>query len=193
MEDHMKRLLSSVNKDSYSFSKGFVGYCYTDKCDNKLSYVNIMIELIEFLAPSARMASSLNLNYSLEEHKDGYCTTTSEDKLVESLIQSKVMSFCDPNADENFFKDFEMLNREQVSNSIYFMIFLGGASGHLFFVDVKESIVIYPHDDGGLGFIFNGGEEQRQNQLELLSTFHKRYKEAFQLVLKTQNRGKIRY
>ena len=177
MRDYIDYVKDSVVSNSYSSSKGYIGFCYSDDVYAEVGYLKLLMMFIDEIMGDFYVISSLNINYDLNEHKEDYELSIEEERRRDFLIQSGVIVNIERSPKDNFFHFCRCVDKEVAINILYFIICSGGATGHVFFVDKSREFIIYPHDDGGIGFIFTSDNEKKHLKFELLNEFSVKYKD----------------
>ena len=164
MDDTVKLIESHVDLDKYSFSKGYIGYssnvigrgfeeCYSiieevydglfqfEKCvlASSLCAINDKRYVMQFYG----MSEPIHQRYYQRFLNEGMATLWHSDD-----------DSGDPEAGELKPKwTVKSISKNQFLDLSYARIALGGLEGQCFFVLADQKLIIYPHDDGGFGFI----------------------------------------
>ena len=135
-----------VNLSAYSKSKFFIGYfewSFSKEHNDKL--VRDCVNLLR----------SISINYTIMTKLEIFDALSDADKVI---CRKK---FFDILGNEYKFisSDINLNNHEDIDRvkKIIDGIFQGNLFGHVFFLDKNSEVIIYPHDDLGLGFIAPDG------------------------------------
>ena len=158
------KLLYHVNLDNYTASDSFVGFSERKSCN--FEYIRKIFHYIfdEYdgfyggvLATSLYCCDDVGVltrEYDISEDgirryfiplfEAGYIKIVTCDSLDEAYYQKLEREFT------FFYLDRESL--EDLERLFFIVCLLGGVNGHLFFIDRLCSLMMYPHDDCGVGF-----------------------------------------
>ncbi|MEZ8306927.1 hypothetical protein AB6C40_24215 [Vibrio splendidus] len=167
---------SHVVLDSYSSSTNFKGFCFSDIGWNDEKYIRILLNIIELLVSRLKLVSSLNIGLNLDEHTQEYSVTQECEVCRNSLIEAGIITNIKGDVPSDVFHFSGEVDADIALNLIRYQTSIGGAFGHAFFVDSKNGVILYPHDDCGLGFIIMGGVESQNQKLNTLKEIDLKYK-----------------
>lgn len=157
---------------SYSSSSNFVGFCSSRVGYGNEEYENLLLgAVLLLLRGRIELVSSLNIGISLEDHAEEYSLSKSGIACRDVLLANGVISnrFDEPPID-HFHFDNEVTENIALG-LIRFQTSIGGASGHSFFLDADRGVIVYPHDDCGLGFVLGGTPDEKATKLDMLKSF----------------------
>lgn len=176
MKNIIDYVKSHVVLDSYSSSTNFKGFCFSDTGCNDEKYMRILLNIIELLVDRFQLVSSLNIGLNLDEHTQEYSVTEEGEGCRSSLIEAGIITNKEGGVPSDFFHFSGEIDAGVALNLIRYQTSIGGAFGHAFFVDSKNGIILYPHDDCGLGFIILGCVKSQNQKLNALKEIDLKYK-----------------
>lgn len=194
MQDNVEYVKSNVVLNSYSSSEHFKGYCLSKIGWGNDEFTRSLLDVTTILIKNLQLVSSLNIGISLEEHVRQYSISQEDSHCLHSLIRDGVITnILGQEAHDNFHFD-EGVDEKTALNLIYHQTSIGGAYGHSFFVDTANTVIVYPHDDCGIGFIITGSAECQNDKLRTLKAMGGKYESIMSLeVFKSEARkdGKL--
>ena len=175
MKNNKNYIIENVELNSYSSSKNFKGFCFSETGYHNSNYIHLLIEILLSLVDKIQLVSSLNIEVSLLKHSKDLHLDKQGIICRDLLIKNKVITTKSTEVESSDFHFNKEIDLDLAYNLIYFVTSLGGASGSAFFVDSENEIIIYPHDDCGLGFIIK--ENSKNDILNVLKKLRIKYRE----------------
>lgn len=161
-------VLGHVVLTSYTSSSSFVGLCQIrDSCTTG-DVSQTLLDLTLRLMKDPRLVSSLNIGLDLETHAQQYSLASEGLKIRDSLLDVGIIRNCVDAGESPAFHFEGGVDRSSAENLITFQTLIGGANGHAFIVDLPSGLIVYPHDDCGLGFIVSGQFSDKVNIIRML-------------------------
>jgi hypothetical protein len=175
MNSNIQFLKNNVTLNSYSSSKGFIGYFErTGKFNETKCHdaIELFIEAFSLSTAEFIFLSSLCLNSDIPTYIKDY--EISNNHLINHLyplIKEGIIRKVDYNTissdveseeysgtlkalDENFTTyNYTEIKMERLRSAFFCQMALGGTSGHCFIILPSNGVIAYPHDDTGFGFI----------------------------------------
>lgn len=171
MSNGVDLVRSSVLLNSYSSSPNFVGFCSSRVGYGDEEYEKLLLNAVLLLLRRIELVSSLNIGISLEDHAKEYSLSKSGIACRDALLANGVISNRLDEPPLDYFHFDKEVTEDIALDLIRFQTSLGGASGHSFFLDAGRGVIIYPHDDCGLGFILGGDPDEKATKLDMLKSF----------------------
>lgn len=178
----VKFIESNVELDSYSSSKGFLGYCNSKVGWGDQRCIDAFIEMLALFVPKEIVVSSIRIHGDLQEHAETYELNEDDIQVRYRLLeQGLILNVASDEENESF--HFE----GTVSNSVLrdFVLYqssIGELSYHGFITNSESEFIIYPHDDCGLGFIISD-ETKKKLYSSKLQECAERYSEILEFKL----------
>ena len=167
---------SQVILNSYSSSKYFVGYCFSESCWDDHNFFDILLDVISLFCEKLQLVSSLNIDLQLDHHANEYELDTKGRDCRDNLIKCGIITNNIGAKPSDYFHFDEYIESSVALDILRYQTTVGGAFGHAFFVDPKQGSILYPHDDCGLGFILADGI-MKSGMLNVLYDQESKYKD----------------
>lgn len=176
MQSNIDYVRANVVLDSYSSSMNFKGFCFSEIGWGDEKYISILLSIIESLVGRLQLVSSLNVGLNLDEHAQAYSICGKEKTCRNLLVEAGIITNIEGGVPPSVFHFSEEVDKDTALNLIRYQTSVGGASGHAFFVDSKNGVIVYPHDDCGLGFIIMPNVKSPTKKLKFLKEIELQYK-----------------
>ncbi len=177
MLNNIDYVKSNIELGSYSSSKYFKGFCLSKAGWGDENYIRLLLNITMLLVDKLQLVSSLNIGIDLERHAQEYSIADDDLDCRNALVNDGIITNTLGEVSSDKFHYSKDIDENTAIKVIRYQTSVGGAFGHLFFVDSENDIIVYPHDDCGLGFVILGSIEIQRQKLSLLEDVEQKYKD----------------
>lgn len=181
---YIEFIKNQVDLNAYSLSRGFLGYCYLKDgtCDDA-SCIDHCIAMLDEIFTDAIVVSSLRIYGALKAYYEEYDLNSNEQQLVGRLIDSGIVLNVSIDELDDTFHFVGNVSRCVMRDFITFQLMVGGLSYHAFITNSDKEVIIYPHDDSGIGFIANNKQSRTPSLINFLKGCVTNYSDIFEFHL----------
>ena len=165
----------NVVMNSYSSSTRFLGFCYSNIGWGNKEYTNNLLSIVKLCTRKPLLLSSLNIDSDLDEHAKMYSMTKADQSCRDFLITHGIIG-SEREAVDDEFHFCDSVDDMTARSLMHYQTSVGGADGHVFFVDHEVGLIIYPHDDCGIGFIATVNSQHVAKTIEILKGIQIKFK-----------------
>ena len=184
MSSFVNLVKSEVNLDSYSSSANFCGFCFSKIGWGKKKCLEALLDIASEIVGELHVVSSLTICTSLLENENFYALSEESKKRRNYLVDLDFIKLNDSDASANYFHSDKVVSKNEAYSLIEYQTSIGGAIGHVFFVSLTNGVIIYPHDDCGMGFFCSSEPKKRDDFLSLVKRSKEKYSDILSFDLK---------
>gem|GEM_PF-5220856 len=138
--------------------------------------------MLSFLIPKEVIVSSIKIYGDINEHTKLYELSKTNEEVRNRLIEFNVIKNINLEAKKEAFHFEGRLPDKILRDFIVYQTSIGELSCHGFITNNEKKLIIYPHDDCGLGFIACN-DELREQYLKELKSYAERFSDILDLSL----------
>ena len=152
--DATNTIESQVNLDSYSSSNGFSGFCHSIVGWDDERCTEAFLDILDFfLATNQILVSSIRIHGDLETHAELYELSAEDIRVRDNLVSNGIILVVNSDDENGSFHFAGNVSNGLLKDFVLYQSSIGGLSYHGFLTSQDSGLVVYPHDDCGLGFI----------------------------------------
>jgi hypothetical protein len=180
--DAIKYIESKVNLDSYSSTDGFIGYCNSSVGWGDERCIEAFIEMLALLVPKEVVVSSIRIYGDLKSHAELYELSEEEVLVRDRLIKGGLILNVATDEESEAFHFEGIISKDTLKYFVLYQSSIGELSYHGFVTNAANELIIYPHDDCGLGFI-SCNSKSKQQVIDRIKECSKRYSDILEFTL----------
>lgn len=184
MSSGVSLIKSKVNLDSYSASETFCGFCFSKIGWGEKKCLEALLEITNEMVDELHVVSSLTICTSLLDNESFYSLSEENKKCRDFLVDLNLIKLNDAEDSANYFHVDKVVSKSEAYRLIEYQTSIGGAIGHVFFVSLTNGVIIYPHDDCGVGFFCLTESKKRNRFLSLIERLKEKYSDVLSFELK---------
>jgi len=178
----IKFIESQVELDSYSSSNGFLGYCNSKVGWGDLRCIDAFIDMLGLFTPNETVVSSIRIYGDLNEHAETYELSEDDIKVRDRLIEQGLILNVTSDDESKSFHFEGTISNTTLRDFVLYQSSIGELSYHGFITNPESELIIYPHDDCGLGFILCNAQKRKVTNNKL-HEYAERYFEILEFKL----------
>lgn len=180
--DGIKCIESKVNLDSYSSTEGFLGYCNSSVGWEDERCIEAFIEMLALFIPDEVVVSSIRIYGDLKAHAEMYELSEKDIQVRDRLVENGIILVVDSEDESDSFHFTGSVSDDLLKDFVLYQSSIGELSYHGFLTSGDSGMIIYPHDDCGLGFICYDNNK-KVNVIEKLKECEERYSDILEFTI----------
>lgn len=180
--DTINFIESKVNLDSYSSSDGFLGFCNSKVGWGDERCIEAFMEMLSRFIPDETLVSSIRIYGDIQVHAEMYELSENEIQVRDRLVENGIILNVDSEDEADSFHFAGSVSNDLLEDFVLYKSSIGELSYHGFLVGEDSGLVIYPHDDCGLGFICCY-KRKRADVVEKLNECAERYTDILEFTI----------
>lgn len=153
---------TKVNLDSYSSTDGFLGYCNSTVGWGDERCIKAFLEMLAFFVPKEIVVSSIRIYGDLKSHAELYELNEEDIQVRDRLIKKGLILNVITDEESESFHFEGAISDSTLKDFVLYQSSIGELSYHGFITNAANELIIYPHDDCGLGFISCNNKDKQQ-------------------------------